>query len=111
LNSGGFLIADAASPKAAAAILQSPPWKIVQNDSTAQAIQFSDGELFIAFHQPAKSAGIDASAPCLVLVTPTHAYAADPAQQGEPLTLKTPTQTLTLKLPSDGTTQTQDLSH
>lgn len=83
---GGFVITPAATPTDAERIFQHPSWRVVRNDAALQAVEFSDGTIAAAFHEPEElawnGAKLTVDKPCILLTQRDRAWICDPTQQG-----------------------------
>lgn len=93
--------------------LARPDWKILQNTSICQAINFSDGITMASFHQkntlklPKTIISVDRA--CLILIDSDKIYASDPLKIGGKLEIQISGKKLRFDLPADGTTVNQNL--
>lgn len=94
------------TPAEAAAIAEKPPWNILCNDTSCQAVQFSDGISMISFFSAGsvliKKKRMTVDKPCLILISGDTLYAGNPAWREEILHFRFGKTTRTVTLPPGG---------
>jgi chondroitin AC lyase len=106
-QSTGYVLASCASAGQAQLMARQPQWKIICNDSSCQAISFSDGTLMAAFFVPGslsvKGRGkLTVDKPCLLMISNNQLYASDPLHKGEKLTVQLNQKNFRLQLSARG---------
>lgn len=88
-NSGhsGYVVAHVPELSKVKKLVRRPTWKILRNDSLAQAVRFKDGQLMAALytsgeHQLDEHMSIHLSLPALLHIRDKQLYIADPAHNG-----------------------------
>ncbi|MBI5381629.1 MAG: chondroitin AC lyase [Opitutae bacterium] len=103
----GFAVRACVTTADTAAVFAAPPWHVLRNDSTAQAVQFADGTLMAVFYAAGEVARagaprLAADAPCLVLWRGGELRASDPTQRGSRVQLRVGDRSVTVACPADG---------
>jgi chondroitin AC lyase len=113
--SAGYVLTYTGSAEQTAALAGYPVWKILRNDDTCQAVQFTDHAVMAAFFSPgvlpiSQQVQVRVDRPCLMLLSPAAAgrpgkiYLSDPLHQGGMLKIQMNHTVKEIILPDDGTT-------
>ncbi len=98
----GFAVLLGADAEELAALHAAPPWAVLRNDSTVQAIRFEGGPTMATFAGPAGAGGVEVSAPCVAFWDSDQLLVADPTHRGGEVTATWRGATTELQLPDDG---------
>ena len=82
----GFAVSAGVSSEEAQRLAESPPWTVLRNGASCQALKFIDGPCLAAFYEPGAVEDADASlrvdAPCLAMWTGQELWLCDPTHAG-----------------------------
>lgn len=105
-QNSGFIIASCSVPQAEK-LFQIPSWRVLRNDSQAQAVKFNDGTLMAAFFQPGEVVAegqslVRVDKPCILILQQDRLAVTDPTHQGGELNLRAGGKLLKMNLPGGG---------
>jgi len=105
----GYVLAACPTPQQAQSLLKRPGWKVLQNDTSCQAVGFPDGTIMSAFYvagslniNPNKTLTVDK--PCLIMIAGKRLYASNPLHKEEMLAVQWNKQAIKVKMPDNGFT-------
>jgi chondroitin AC lyase len=105
-GAGGFAMMPAAGPEEIAGLMSAPPWRILRNDRSVQAVEFPDEVAMIAFFAAEtltiNGRKVSVSQPCLVFRRDATILAADPTAAGGPLEIQWHDKSGTIEMPPGG---------
>lgn len=109
--STGYALALSETPKQAASIAARPSWKIICNDTSVQAVLFTDGTLMAAFYHAGKiNAGpgreLQTDQPCLILIKDGTIVASDPGHKATTVSITYNNKTYIVPLLENGLSAT-----
>ncbi len=102
----GFAVAAGASAEDAQRIAENPPWTVLRNDASCQAMKFEDGPRLAVFYEPGAVEDGDSSlrveAPCLAMWTGQDLWLCDPTHAGRMVQVEWQGKVESVQLPVGG---------
>jgi len=102
----GFAVTAGVSSEEAQRIAENPPWTVLRNGASCQALRFIDGPCLAAFYQSGAVEDSDASlrvdAPCLAMWTGEELWLCDPTHAGRMVHVEWQGKAESMQLPVGG---------
>ncbi|HEY9510538.1 MAG TPA: glycoside hydrolase family 88 protein, partial [Verrucomicrobiae bacterium] len=106
-NSGFVIVAGDVSETAK--MFSKPSWRVLRNDSGAQAVKFADGTMLAVVYRADETVGqgkfrVASDQPCIVLARGKRVWISDPTQRGGRVTIRWNGKSRSANFPADGST-------